>query len=91
MSKSGNYASNSTIADEINRQLTRYEHVLRMPETRIPRQITNWKPAGKRKHGRPSKSWQEGINKTMQERNLGDDVWRAGSEDMLRYEPINLL
>ena len=36
-----------TIVDEIkNRQLTWYEHVQRMLETRIPKQVTNWKPPG---------------------------------------------
>ena len=57
-----------TIADEINRQLTRYGHVQRMHETWIPKRVTNWKPPGRRKSGRPRRIRQESINKIMQER-----------------------
>ena len=35
------------------------EHVQRMPEDRIPKIITNYKPTGKRNVGRPRKRWNE--------------------------------
>ena len=54
-------------------------------------------PPGRRKHVRSRKSWQEGIDKIIQKRNLGDDMWNdsqnggVASDDVLRYEPTNLL
>ena len=63
-----------------------------MPETRIPKQVINWKLSGRGKPGRP-RSWQEDIDNIMQE----DDMSRDGkngelaSEDVLHYEPINKL
>ena len=66
-----------TIVDDIkNSQLIWYGHVQRMAEIRIPKQIINWKPAGRRKPGRPRRSWQEGIDTFMEERSLGDGAWR---------------
>ena len=46
-----------------------------MSETWIPRQVTHWKYLGRRKSGRPRRSLQEGMDKIMQERNFGDDMW----------------
>lgn len=36
-------------------------HVIRMPRSRIPRQILNYHPVGKRSLGRPFKRWQETV------------------------------
>jgi hypothetical protein len=30
-------------------------------EERLPQEILNWTPAGRRKRGRPKRSWKEGI------------------------------
>ena len=51
-----------------------------MPETRIPKQVIKWKHLGRRKHRRLRRSWQEGIDKIMQRRNLGDGMWRGRQE-----------
>ena len=78
--------------DEIkNGRLTWYGRVQRMIETRIPKQVANWKPPGGRKRGSPRKRWREGTVKRMQKRNLRDDMWRDRQErrDVLHYEPIN--
>ena len=89
----GNYANNTYVVDEIkNRQLMWYGHVQGMPETRIPKRAISWKPLGRRKSGIP-RSWEEGIDKIMQERNLGSVMWRdrLALENVLCYKPINLL
>ena len=74
-----------TIMDEINRQLIWYGHMQRIIETRIPKQVINGKPFWGRKTGRPRRrSWQEGMDKIIQGRNLGDYMrrdrqeWRTG-------------
>ena len=36
-------------------------HVLRMPASRIPRQILNYRPQGRRLLGRPMKRWNETV------------------------------
>ena len=68
------------IVDETNRKLTWYGDVERMPETQIPKLVINWKPTRRRKFGIPRSSWEEDINKIIQERNLGDDTWRDRQE-----------
>jgi hypothetical protein len=51
-----------TILDEITRkQLTWYGHVERMDPTRLPKTMINWKPEGRKKRGRPRRTWKDGI------------------------------
>lgn len=65
-----------TITDEIRtKQLIWYGHVQRMGDERLPKQVLKWKPLGKRKRGKPRKSWIEGVNSEMQERGLEQDQW----------------
>ena len=53
-----------TIIDDIKtKQLIWYGHVQRMAENRLPKQILTWTPHGRRKRGRPRRSWREGIDK----------------------------
>ncbi|XP_044745151.1 uncharacterized protein LOC123307015 [Coccinella septempunctata] len=75
-----------TIIDEIQRrQLIWYGHVERMCDERLPKMILKWTPPERRKRGRPKKTWFEGIEKAMSERNLhpGDwqdkKAWRLGT------------
>lgn len=74
-----------TITEDITiNQLKWYGHVQRMGEERLPKQLLNWVPQGRRKRGRPRKSWREGIDSEMRERGLDDnlcldrDEWRLG-------------
>ncbi|XP_030762003.1 uncharacterized protein LOC115886839 [Sitophilus oryzae] len=50
-----------------------YGHVQRMEESRIPKKILNWTPQGKRKRGRPRRSWREGIDDNLW---TDRDQWR---------------
>ena len=56
-------------------QLTRYGHVQRMAEGRLPKITLKWMPKQKRARGRPKKNWMEGIKKAMNERNLHEGQW----------------
>jgi len=56
-------------------QLTRYGHVQRMAEGRLPKITLKWMPKQKRARGRPKKNWMEGIRKATNERNLNEDQW----------------
>lgn len=70
-----------TIMDDIkNKQLIWFGHVQRMPETRLPKQALQWKPGGRRKQGRPRRSWQGGINEELRERGLEEDLWNDREE-----------
>lgn len=65
-----------TIVDDIRRrQLVWYGHVRRMPEGRIPKQILDWQPRGRRRRGRPRRSWREGIDREIREREIEEDLW----------------
>lgn len=65
-----------TIVDDIRtKQLSWYGHVRRMPENRIPRQILEWQPRGRRRPGRPRRSWREGVDREIRDRELEDDLW----------------
>jgi hypothetical protein len=55
-------AAQDTILDDINRkQLIWYGHVERMDPTRLPKIMINWKPEGRKKRGRPRRTWRDGI------------------------------
>lgn len=60
----------SIVTDIDNKQLTWYGHVQRMPETRLPKQVLEWQPTGRRRRGRPRLEWQKAIQKSMSDRNL---------------------
>ncbi|XP_060525285.1 uncharacterized protein LOC132701394 [Cylas formicarius] len=75
-----------TISDEIRtKQLKWYGHVQRMEEQQLPKQILTWTPTGRRKRGRPRKSWREGIDREIQWRpmEIGN---RTTSEDVLKTD-----
>jgi len=70
-----------TIADEVRvKQLRWYGHVQRMPEERLPKQIFKYTPQGRRKRGRPRRSWREGIDKELRERGVEEDLWMDREE-----------
>lgn len=71
----------SIIQDVNVKQLTWYGHVQRMPASRLPKQILEWQPMGRRKRGRPKIEWQKTIHKAMSEKNLTADDW----EDRRRW------
>ena len=51
------------ILDDIKtKQLQWYEHVQRMEEGGLPKEVMKWSPPGRRKRGRPRLTWAEGIN-----------------------------
>ncbi|XP_030763000.1 uncharacterized protein LOC115887680 [Sitophilus oryzae] len=64
------------IVDDIRtQQLIWYGHVQRMEKHRIPKKILNWNPQGRRKRGRPRKSWRDGIDREVLYRYLEVDGW----------------
>lgn len=78
-------AANESVIERIEkRSLKWFGHLLRMDDTRWPKRIFKWRPAGKNKKGRPRKSWNEGIRRAMRERNMDEEMahnreaWKAG-------------
>lgn len=70
-----------TMVEEIKiKQLKWYGHVQRMTPERLPKQILEWTPTGRRRRGRPRKSWREGIDKDMREKGLEEGQWNNRSE-----------
>jgi hypothetical protein len=57
-----------------------YGDVKRMPEERISKLIMEWIPEGRRKRGRPRKTWKEGVQAAMTTRNLKPDQQRNKEE-----------
>ena len=67
-----------TILDEITRkQLIWYGHDERMDPTRLPKIMINWKPEGRKKRGRPRRTWKDGIYTAMSERDLRMGKWNS--------------
>ncbi|XP_030763131.1 uncharacterized protein LOC115887773 [Sitophilus oryzae] len=65
-----------TIVDDIRtKQLIWFGHVQRMPDHRIPKEILLWTPRGRNKRGRPRRSWREGVDKELENREIPDDLW----------------
>ena len=64
----GKMDAQGTILDEITRkQLIWYSHVERMDPTRLPKILIHWKPEGRKKRGRPQRTWKDGIFTAMNE------------------------
>ena len=55
----------SLLDDIKTKQLHWYGHVQRMEEGRLPKEVMNWRPPGRRKQGRPKLTWAEGIKGLM--------------------------
>jgi hypothetical protein len=66
------------------RKLRWFVHVMRMPEERWPAIIHSWIPQGRRKGGRPRRSWRDSIPEAMEKRGMGEEdaqdriLWRRG-------------
>ena len=58
------------------KRLQWYGHVKRMTEERLPRQIMEWTPPERRKRGRPTKTWIEGVHTAMTSRRIEPGQWR---------------
>ena len=69
-----------SLLDDIKaKQLQCYGHVSRMEEGRLPKEIMKWRPPGRRKRGRPKRTWADGIRGLMGEKGLMEDDWNDRS------------
>jgi hypothetical protein len=55
-----------------------FGHVMRMPEERWPAIIHSWIPQGRRKGGRPRRSWRDGITEAREKGGWGKKTPRIG-------------
>jgi len=69
----------SLLDDIKTKQLHWYGHVQRMEEGRLPKEVMNWRPPGRRKQGRPKLTWAEGIKGLMGEKGLMEEDWNDRS------------
>ena len=60
----------SLLDDIKTKQLQWYGHVQRMEEGRLPKEVMKWSPPGRRKRGRPKRTWVEGIKGLMGEKRI---------------------
>ena len=64
------------LLDDIKtKQLQRYGHVQRMKEGRLSKQVMTWRRLGRRKRGRPKRTWAEGVKRLMGEKGLMEEDW----------------
>jgi hypothetical protein len=72
---------NPDIMDILEKKILEwYGHFKGMPEDRIPKSFVELIPEGRRKIGRPRKTWIEGVQAAMTARNLEQDQWRNREE-----------
>jgi hypothetical protein len=50
-----------------------------MEEGRLTKEVMKWRPAGRRKRGRPELSWAEGIRGLMGAKGLMEEDWNDRS------------
>ena len=68
----------NSIIDYVNsKHFCWYGHVRRMEEDRLPTQILDWIPEGRRRRGKPV-TWMGGISGVMQQRKLEEGDWEDG-------------
>ena len=58
-----------------------YGHVLRMPESRLPKQTTQWNPGGSRRRGRPRDTWRRTMQRELRMHNLREEDVPSLAED----------
>jgi hypothetical protein len=46
-----------------------------MEKGRLPKEVLEWRPSGRRKRGRPKLTWAEGIRGMMAEKGLQEKDW----------------
>ena len=63
------------LEDIKTKELQWYGHVQRMEEGRLPKEVLEWRPSGRRKRGRPKLTWVEGIRGMMGEKGLKEEDW----------------
>lgn len=57
------------------KRLIWYGHVRRMGRDRWIGKITDWSPIGRRRRGRPRRSWRDEVDEAMENRGLEDGEW----------------
>ena len=71
-----NMDARDMILDDITRkQLIWHGHVERMVPTRLPKIMFHWKPEGRKKRGRPRRTWKDGIYTAINESDLRMGEW----------------
>ena len=60
---------------DTRKQLIWYGHFERMDPTPLPKIMINCKPEGRKKLGRPRRTWKDGIYTAMSERDLRVGEW----------------
>jgi hypothetical protein len=65
----------SLLVDIKTKQLQLYGHVQRMEEGRLPKEDIKWLPLGRRKRGRPKRTWAEGIRGLIGEKGFVEEDW----------------
>lgn len=55
--------------------LTWYGHVRRADPSRWIAKVTDWSPVGRRKRGRPRRSWRDEVDEGMERRGLEEGEW----------------
>jgi len=72
----GKMDAQDMILDDITRkQLIWYGHFERMDPTRLLKIMIHWKPEGRKKRGRPRRTWKDGIYTAMNKRYLRMGEW----------------
>lgn len=66
------------------KRLQWYGHVRRCSSSRWINRVTDWSPIGRRKRGRPRRSWRDEVDEAMEKRNIGDGEWNNKAEWRLR-------
>jgi len=65
----------SLLDDIKTKQLQWVGHVQRMEEGKLPKEVMKCSPPGRRKRGRPKRTWAEGIRELMGEKGLMEEDW----------------
>lgn len=72
------------ITNESIREIMGVKHSIVEDENdRLPKQILNWTPTGRCKRGRQRKSWREGIDREMEDRQLDENLWQDRQQGRL--------
>ncbi|XP_041376699.1 uncharacterized protein LOC121389156 [Gigantopelta aegis] len=81
--------STQSLVSEIKCRRWRWiSHVIRMPQTALPRMALRWSPPGKRKRGRPKETWRRTVEKEIREGSLSWGLLKKLAKDEQQWRSL---
>ena len=77
------------VTQKIKRNRLRYlGHVMRMDENRLPKQALRWRPAGRRRVGRPKETWKRTVERIARTQDVSLEQMEEMAQDRGQWKSL---